>query len=568
MNQCLAVILSGLALASGADAQPAVMPAADDPPVSIAPPMQPRAAVEELTAMLRTAIGDRDSRRRDRTFTGLRSLRDPEMLALFAQLSINPTPMLRVHGLLGLAELEPQRGIDLLAVSRIPDPRLQGVIVYDALASGLIGNDTLSELSTWQSLPARVRLDLAAACTARLCPFDVNGIHALLKDHDPFIAVAAALVLEQAGVEVAESELTVRTRAPGLAADTGSGAADLAAFVVEHNLRTSGKALAMIANSLKPGPEADAVTAARLIASPADGTVVEAARSRLDISVAVSERRVFAMRVLDVSIKLGPRTPPALIAEMTSDPDALIKEMGAAVSALAGDQSQVAAAVAALARRGHVPSVAWSLRCAAERHWQDARAIRIAVIEGVAKRPGGSAIDPQLASMSTMAVTSLGNDDPRSLDRPLAEALSASDGPLTRIILEGLLRSTHTDTGSLVRQGAFEARPQGPWPNNECAALALLVAVRHGEFTADPLQRIERLSAIARGEGGGSGLSLVLRAQAAWLALRVSGEARVALTRILSDLPAPVADTPVPVQPAATPTASPSTPTVPTPPKP
>jgi hypothetical protein len=148
--------------------------------------------------------------------------------------------------------------------------------------------------------------------------------------------------------------------------------------------------------------------------------------------------------------------------------------------------------------------------------------------------------------MASLAVTSMGDDDPRALDRPLAEAMSVSDGPLTQIILEGVLRSTHDGIGAIVRQGAFEPRPAGPWPTNQAAALALLVAVRHGEFTADPAQRIARLSAIARGERGGDRLSGVLRAQAAWLALRASGEDRVALTRILSDLPAPLADTHLP----------------------
>lgn len=524
-----------------------------EPPVVIAPPMQPRAVVDELTSSLRAAAGAGDIRQRDRTLAGLRSLRDPAMLALFAQLSINPSPMLRVHGLLGLAELEPQRGIDLLAVSRIPDQRLQGVIIYDALANGLLSNDTLMELSTWPSLPPRVRLDLAGACTARLCPFDVAAVHTLLKDPDPFISVAAALVLLQAGVEVAESELTVRTRAAGLAADTGSGAADLASFVIEHNVRSAGPALNAVANALKPGPELDAVIAARLIAAPGDDRVVEAAWQRLDIAVSLADRRAFAVRLLDVALRLNDRMPKSLIAEMGSDPDPLIKEIGAALGALAGDQSAVAAAVSALARRGHVPTVAWSLRCASGRHWQDARAIRSAVVDGVARRPAGSPVDPQLAAMAALAVTSLADDDPRSLDRPLAEAMSASDGQLTQIILEGVLRSTQSGAGALVRQGLFEARPVGPWPTSESAALALLIAVRHGEFTSDPVQRIARLSAIARGEEGGDRLSGVIRAQAAWLALRASGEDRVALTRILSDLPLPVVDTPVGVQPASAP---------------
>jgi hypothetical protein len=514
--------------------------------------MQPSEVVSELTSLLRARIGDRDLRERDRTLKGLREVRDPAMLPFFAQLSINPSPQLRAHGLLGLAELEPKRGLDLLAVSRITDSRLQGVVVSEAVAAGLVGDDTRSELTSWASLPIRVRLDLAAACAARSRPFDVAGIQGMLTSTDGFTSVAAAVVLKQAGAAMIASDMAIRTRAAGLAQVDGAPAAELAEFVVEHNLTSAGPALDTVAVLLKPGAAFDAVAAARLLTKPDSAAAVSAAISRLDITVPLPERTAFAVRLLDVSMRLGKRTPRAVLAEMESDPDPLIKAIAQVGEAFQKDEG-VGAAAAALARRGNLPTVAWALRCAAERHWQDAGLIRVAVIQAVAKRTPGSAIEPQLAEMATAAAASLCDDDPRALDRPLAEALSAADGPLVRIILEGALRGTHDGSGALVRQGTFEPRPAGPWPSAETASLALLVAVRHQEFTAVPVERIERLTAIARGEMGGSGLSSVVRAQAAWLALRDSGEDRVALTRILSDLPTPSADTAVP------PVAPPST---------
>lgn len=521
--------------------------------------MQPSEVVSELTSLLRARIGDRDLRRRDRTLKGLREVRDPAMLPFFAQLSINPSSQLRAHGLLGLAELEPQRGLDLLAVSRISDQRLQGVIVSEAVAAGLVGDETRSELTSWASLPKRVRLDLAAACASRSRPFDVNGIQAMLSSTDVFTAVAAAVVLKQVGAAMVASDMAIRTRAAGLAQGDGAPAAELADFVVDHNLTSAGAALQTAAGSLNPGAAFDAVSAAILLTTPDSPAAVSAALARLDIAVPLAERTAFAVRLLDVMMRLGKRTPRAVLAEMGSDPDPLIKAIAQVGEAFQSGEG-VGAAGAALARRGNPPTVAWALRCAAERHWQDAGLIRSAVIEGVAKRSPGSAIEPQLAEMATVAAASLCDDDPRALDRPLAEALSAADGPLVRIILEGALRGSNSGCGALVRQGAFEPRPAGPWPSAEAAALALLVAVRHQEFTAVPVERIERLTAIARGEMGGSGLSPVVRAQAAWLALRDSGEDRVALTRILSDLPAPSADTPVPaVPPPSTPEPKPVT---------
>lgn len=556
MISCAATLV-GLCVGAATGTQP---PPAEPRPV-IEAPMQPRAVVEELTSLLRAAIGDSDIRRRDRTLAGLRTVRDPAMLAFFSQLSINPSPLLRVHGLLGLAELEPQRGIDLLAVSRIADPRLQGVIVSSALDAGLIGDQTRSELSSWASLPVRVRLDLAAGCAARSMPFDTASVQRFMADSDPFIAVAAAVVLKQAGIDSAATAQAVRTRSAGLAqgTDRGAPAAAFAAFVVEHGLTEAGEALDIAASALRPGAAADSVTAAQLITSPQLPEVIAAARARLDISVPAGERAVFGTRILHVALRVRGRMPASVVGEMTTDPDPLVKAMGSAAAALAEDTGAVGSAVAALVRLGHVPTVEWGLRCAAERHWQDASTIRAAVISAVAGRPRGAAIDPKLAEMAVLAAARLCDDEPRDLDRALAEALSASDGPLTLIILEGALRSSHIGTGALVRQGTFEARPAGPWPDHESAALALLVAVRHKEFTADPAERISRLAAIARGDAGTGGLSAVLRTQAAWLALRESGENRVALARILSDLPVPAADTPRRPSPAIPPSPAPAT---------
>lgn len=552
-----AATLVGLCVGAATGTQPS--PA--EPRPVIEAPMQPRAVVEELTSLLRSAIGDSDIRRRDRTLAGLRTVRDPAMLAFFSQLSINPSPLLRVHGLLGLAELEPQRGIDLLAVSRIADPRLQGVIVSSALDAGLIGDQTRSELSSWASLPVRVRLDIAAGCAARSMPFDTGSVQRFMADEDPFIAVASAVVLSQAGVEPVATAQAVRTRSAGLAhgADGGAPAAALAAFVVDHGLTAAGEALDIAVSALRPGPAADSVVAAMLLTSPDLPDVVAAARARLDVSVPAPDRVAFGTRVLNVALRVGERMPASVVAEMTTDPDPLVKAMGTAAAALAAQDSAVGPAVAALVRRGHVPTVDWGLRCAAERHWQDASAIRAAVIGAVAARPHGALIDPRLAEMAVLAAARLCDDEPRDLDRALAEALSASDGPLTLIILEGALRSSHIGTGALVRQGAFEARPAGPWPDHEAAALALLVAVRHQEFTADPAERIAKLAAIARGDESNGGLNSVLRAQAAWLALRESRENRVALARILSDLPVPAADTPQRLPPVNPPDPAPAT---------
>lgn len=67
----------------------------------------------------------------------------------------------------------------------------------------------------------------------------------------------------------------------------------------------------------------------------------------------------------------------------------------------------------------------------------------------------------------------------------------------------------------------------------ECQALAMIAAARATDGAGAP-ELVEKLRAVAGGEGA---LHAARRVQAAWLALRLTGDERLALARILAPAP-------------------------------
>src|SRR5262245_53161231 len=83
------------------------------------------ATIEALIDHVRQALLDPSDQRLDVLLRSLRRVRDPSLRPLFVQIAASERPILRVHGVLGLAELESPQRIDMLLVKRLADPRQQ-----------------------------------------------------------------------------------------------------------------------------------------------------------------------------------------------------------------------------------------------------------------------------------------------------------------------------------------------------------------------------------------------------------------------------------------------------------
>jgi hypothetical protein len=175
-----------------------------------------------------------------------------------------------------------------------------------------------------------------------------------------------------------------------------------------------------------------------------------------------------------------------------------------------------------LVEQGHPQTVAWALRAAHLLTAEETRAVRLATLEAARAR-GASA--QALYALATEAAASLADNDPALLEARLSAAMHEGDARLAEALLAGALRSTNPAAGTLA-----EGRE---WPQGTLAALAALVAARHGiyEEGVDGAES-RNLAAVALGRGM---LPDAFRLQAAWLAIKGSGQEQIVIARVLAE---------------------------------
>lgn len=91
----------------------------------------------------------------------LRQLKDPELAPLYEELAQNPHPILKIHGILGLAECNPEKKLDLLRIASIDQASLQAQVVSAAMDSNLLSDDEANQLINWPGLDIGVRVLVA-----------------------------------------------------------------------------------------------------------------------------------------------------------------------------------------------------------------------------------------------------------------------------------------------------------------------------------------------------------------------------------------------------------------------
>ncbi len=96
----------------------------------------------------------------------LRHLKDPALRPLFADLADRTEPLLRVHGLLGLAETAPDGLLDLGRVAALDDEMVLGQVVGAALDDELLTLDQARQMLAWSDLPLGVKIVLATRLVA------------------------------------------------------------------------------------------------------------------------------------------------------------------------------------------------------------------------------------------------------------------------------------------------------------------------------------------------------------------------------------------------------------------
>jgi hypothetical protein len=402
-------------------------------------------------------------------------------------------------------------------------------MVLEAAKAGLLDDNQLIEVGAWRDLEAGPRVQIAGRALRRGRGIDAEALRPLLDDSDAEIALCAAVAVAQSAGDAA-AERVMRSRWRSLVPGSPDGVRRVAVFVGANRLAAGAPMLGQMHAELlgKDATLADDVLVAQLLAQPDEQVTAAKVLARLEPRTPIIQRRALAARLLDAALILGDAMPQALGEALAKDPEPGLAAAGHAVHCLSIGCGSSGDALVRLAQRPDGALLAWCLRAAELRHWQDARAVRQAVLGTSLGQTGvtRAALEPIAAD----AAYDLAKGEPGVLTDELALAVTAGDALACRVLLDGLLRSGKGESAEVVAAFGLDAKPKGRWPDEYCSALALLVAARSQAQPGPEL--IDRLRTLALGAPS-ERLTPAVRVQAAWLALRASGEDRVALARVL-----------------------------------
>lgn len=473
----------------------------------------------------------------------LRDLRDPTMRPFFVSLVQAEHWSIQLDAILGLAELDENGLIDpwLLGRLRNETDRIDAIRVV--LQMEMVDRERVEWLLQNEDLPAVGRVILLAEQHRLGGTPDDAALQRLAGNPDPVIAGLATLILAQidiargapatAGGPLATYSQTLKAL-PALERD--AVIEELAAAARRYRLPSAIDLLAfrVTGEPDAPGPQ-ESVVGMALALDPARGVPLwrkaigerrpaVAGTAGEDAARADQARRVRFGLILLINATQVPAEVFDVIpgAARAADADPLLASMAAAGRAVASN-TEPASAIIDLYEMGHRRSARWAMDVASRLGAQHATRVYRHVIDQIDVRESRT---PERRADAIDAASQLVERDAAALAAILAAA--EDDGPKQEAILLGLANSRSPAAAEL----AASVRRIGM---GRADSLALLVVARGAAkpgstITLTPSD-LRHLGIIA---GGGGGVDETLRAQAAWLYLRLSNRLESALPRIVA----------------------------------
>lgn len=459
----------------------------------------------------------------------LRHLKDPALEPLFAGLSTaDRHPSLRIHGLLGAAELSPSSTLSVNAIAQVRRRDLQAELIGAALDGDLLDAQAIDTLLGWPALDPAVKLLLATPRVAA-GTFDHQsaGYPALLTALDSKVEGQRGL----AGLLLHELDDARGTEAlDSLTQQAGSTAEAVTAMLLEtawtHQLRRSGNWALGVAEH--------------------DGTAERVEMLALKVAIrfgqrgadqAWSDRAAQATQDADLSrqtrlalvgLEIAPWLDATRFEALTTDDDPLIARLGQAGQQVAAFRQDAAAAdavetaVAELLESGHPQVWRWAAAYAQE---TGSAALGRTLLKKY--QPGeshGRSRRLEAVVNATQVVVAAPDDATLPF---FTEALSnpEADNAWRRAVLLGLIR----DGGDLSLQIAKEL-PE--FIDRDTESLVLVLRTQSEEALSDADQ--QTLEQLIQGQ---ERLDGSLRVQTAWAYLHRTGQNSAATAALLAPAP-------------------------------
>jgi hypothetical protein len=444
----------------------------------------------------------------------LRQLEDPRLEPLFSELTQRRHPGLRIHGILGLAEIKDPPKLDMALVADIKDTAVQAQLLSAAIDSDLLTTADAEQLANWPGLDPAIRVLVAGKLVADGKKVDTSLLNeALASDNEALRAMATLLKLQiDQGdpiamlKEVDVSESLGRDRVRALLLQTA----------MKYEFKVIGPWAMKMLNEegLERAVAYQALRAALMFDVP---EAVNAWMFRYDKAADnIAERLRLSMLALDIAKHVHPRIFQAMIDDDIEE----IQQIGRVGMAIR-DGKPIGEPIGKLVKLNNLLASRWALQYA----------VKLGEDEPAKVRP-----------IFVALIEAAGDDEPRFRAQRLEHTVIA-----TQKLFEndkegaGLLRGMLKDSSVLVSEamlmGLVRVTEGNPLPavaaidedkSRTAAAMALVIKAKHSDkLTEDD---VKQLSLIVR---GGAGLLDPLRIQAAWAYLKHTQQDRVALATVL-----------------------------------
>lgn len=481
-----------------------------------------RQATEAALKLFNAAVTVQADGTHNRLLRALRHLQDPALGPLFLGLSQAAHPSLRVHGILGLAEINQPRGLTVAQIAQVERADVQAELISAALDGDLINDDTRLTLLGWPGLDPGLKLLLATPWVASgafdsASPGYLDLVAAL--DHEaPGRRGLAALLLHQLGDERGTQTLGA------LAHDTDPAADAVRAMLLEtawaHGLN-GGAGWAFDVAATDEVPTRLEMLALKVAIRFGDDRADPRWSQQLAGADDASRQTWLAL----VGLEAAPWLSPERFDPLLASTDPLITQLGRTGQAVSQsrldgtDHTAAEQSVIELINTAHPQACRWAADYAKETG--SASLAAAVVTQTPPGEPRGRARRLDAVVRATQTLIEL---DPGTAERLLAAALSAESAETAwqRGVLLGLIRS-RSDAAQRIGQSL------PVFTDRETAALVLVLQTQGPE----PLDEDE-IAALELLIRGGAELDDSLRVQTAWAYLQRTGQGAEAIAAVLA----------------------------------
>ncbi|MFW6058848.1 MAG: hypothetical protein ACODAQ_01620 [Phycisphaeraceae bacterium] len=480
-----------------------------------------RKTLDSAVYVLRRSVTVQRDGRHNRLLGALRHLRDPALDPLLARLAASEHPILRIHGILGRAELrQPEPRLLPADLGEIDEPSVQVQLIGTALDNDLLHLDDAAQLLAWDDLEIGVKL-LIALRLLEADRFDNAALlHAALEAERIGSRALAAMMLHQLGDDAGTEALQTINQSSDPQRDAARRM--MARTALRHGMHRLGAWGHAVTTEANIDAELRRLTL-RVALRFGDPRAAPLWQQRFESAAAPAERNRLALAALN----LAPWLTIDLFDVMAKNADGpLLERIARAGQAITTDSANVADDVVELVRLNHPIANESALRYARDHAAPtDAQLILLGLVLAFEEaEPQRRVQGLHDVVRATQTLFEQAPEPAAKLLRPIL-ASDDSDPTLVRAILLGLVRTQSPNPHTVLQNvPAFD--------ESENQYLALLLRARYDEPLTE--RQMRTLSLLAR---GGGGLQDTLRVQAAWHWLTRTDRADEALQRVMDHLP-------------------------------